>query len=71
MGPGAVSHPHRDGEGLLQAGAHHTVRHLNGLGAIELKDLVAVVSVVGGKPYGPVGRAAGSRKELHGAGAGS
>lgn len=71
MGSRAMSHPHRDGEGLLQAGAHHAIRHLDGLGTIELKDLVAVMPVISGKSYRPVGRAAGCRKELHCAGAGS
>lgn len=71
MGPRSMPHPHRDGEGLLQAGAHHAIRDLNGLGAIELKHLVAVVPIIGGQPYRPVGRAAGGRKELHSAGAGS
>ncbi len=71
MGPGAMSHPHGDGEGLLQAGAHHAVRNLDGLGAIELKHLVAVVPVVSGQPYRPVGRAAWCRQKLYSAGAGS
>lgn len=69
MGPGAVPHPHRDGEGLLQAGAHHAVGDLDGLGAVELEHLVAVVAVVRGQPDGPVGGAAGGRQQLHGAGA--
>lgn len=69
MGAGAVSHPHRDGEGLLQVGADGAVGDLDGLCAIELKDLVAVVAVVGGKADSPVGGAAGRRQELHGAGA--
>lgn len=71
VGPGAVSHPHRDGEGLLQVGAHHAIRNLDGLGAVELKHLVAVVPVIGGQPYRPVGGAAGCRQKLHGARAGS
>lgn len=70
MGPGAMSHPYRDGEGLLQAGAHHTVRDLDGLGTIELKHLVTVMSVVSGQPDRPVGGAAGCREELHCARAG-
>lgn len=65
MGPRAMSHPHRDGEGLLQAGGHHAIRHLDGLGTVELKDLVAVMSVICGKSYCPVGRAAWCRKKLH------
>lgn len=71
MGPRTMSHPHRNGEGVLEAGAHHAVRNLDGLGAIKLKHLIAVVPVISGQPYGPVGRAAGSRKELHSARAGS
>lgn len=71
VGPRAVSHPHRNGEGVLQAGAHHTIRNLDGLGAIKFKHLIAVVAVICWQPYGPVSRAAGSRKELHSAGAGS
>lgn len=71
MGPGAMSHPHRDGEGLLQAGAHHAIRNLDGLGAIELKHLVAVMSIVSGQSHCPVGGAAGCRQELHGARASS
>lgn len=67
LGPRSVSHPHRDGEGLLQGGAHHAVRNLDGLGTVELKDLVAVVPVVCGQPDGPVGRAAGCRQKLHSA----
>lgn len=62
MGPGAMSHPHGDGEGLLEAGAHQPIGHLDGLGAVELKDLVTVVPVVGGKAYCPVGGAAGCWK---------
>lgn len=65
MGAGAVSHPHGDGEWLLQVGAHYTIRNLDGLGAIELKHLVAVVAIVGGQSYCPVGGAAGRWKELH------
>lgn len=71
MGPGAMSHPHRDGERLLQAGAHHAIGNLDGLGAVELKHLVTVVAVVGGQPYRPVGGAAGCRQKLHGTRAGS
>lgn len=71
MGPRAMSHPYRDGEGLLHAGAHHAIRDLDGLGTIELKHLVTVMPIIGGQPYCPVGGAAGCRKELHGAGAGS
>jgi len=66
-----MSHPHREGEGLLQAGAHQAIRDLDGLGAIELKHLVAVVPVIGGQTYRPVCGAAGCRQKLHGAGAGS
>lgn len=66
-----MSHPHWDGEGLLQGGAHHTLRDLDGLSAVELKHLVAVVPVVSGQAYGPVGRGAGSRKQLHSASAGT
>lgn len=66
-----MSHPYRDGEGLLQAGAHHAVRDLDGLGTIELKHLVAVVSIVSRQPDRPVDGAAGCREELHCAGAGS
>lgn len=67
VGPGAVSHPHRDGEGILQVGADGAVGDLDGLCAVELKHLVAVVAVVGGEADGPVGGAAGRRQELHGA----
>lgn len=67
MGPRSVSHPHRDGEGLPQVGAHHAVRNLDRLGTVELKDLVTVVSVVCGQPDGPVGRAAGRGQKLHSA----
>lgn len=67
MGPGAVSHPHRDGERLLQGGAHRAIRNLDGLGAIELKHLVAVMAVVGRKSDSPVGGAAGCWQKLHGA----
>lgn len=70
MGPGAVSHPHRDGERLLQVGADYAVGDLDGLGAVELKHLVAVVAVVGGQSDRPVGGAAGRGQKLHGAGAG-
>lgn len=48
VGPRAMSHPYRDGEGLFQAGAHHAIWNLYGLGAIELKHLVAVMPVIGG-----------------------
>lgn len=70
VGPGAVSHPHRDGERLLQVGADDAIGNLDGLGAVELKHLVAVVAVVGGQTDCPVGGAAGRRQKLHGAGAG-
>lgn len=71
MRPGAMSHPHRDGEGLFQAGAHHAIRNLDGLGAIEFKHLVAVVPIVGGQSDRPVGRITGCRQKLNGAGAGT
>lgn len=71
MGPRAVSHPHRDRKGFLQVGANHAVRDLDSLGTIELKDLVAVVSVVRGQPDSPVGRGAGRRQKLHSARTGS
>lgn len=67
MGPRSMPHPHRDGEGLLQGGAHHAVGNLDSLGTVELKDLVAVVSVVCGQSHGPVGRAAGRGQKLHSA----
>lgn len=70
MGPGAVSHPHGDGERLLQVGADYAVGDLDGLGAVELEHLVAVVAVVSGQSDRPVGGAAGRRQKLHGAGAG-
>lgn len=69
VGPGAVSHPHRDGEGILQVGADGAFGDFDGLRAVELKHLVAVVAVVGGQADGPVGGAAGCRQEFHGAGA--
>lgn len=62
-----MPHPHRDGKGLLQVGAHHAVRNLDSLGTVELKDLVTVVSIVRGQSDGPVGRAAGRGQELYSA----
>lgn len=67
MGPRSMSHPHRDGKGLLQAGAHHAVRNLDSLGTVELKDLVTVMSIVCGQSNSPVGRAAGCRQKLYSA----
>lgn len=67
MGPRSVSHPHRDGKGLLQVGAHHAIRNLDSLGTVELKDLVTVMSIVCGKSDSPVGRAAGCRQKLYSA----
>lgn len=67
----SMSHPHRDGEGLLQTGAHQTLGDLRGLGAVELKHLVAVVPVVSGQANGPIGRVAGSGQQLHSASAGT
>lgn len=71
MGTRAVSHPHRDGKGLLQVGPHHALRNLDSLRTIELKDLVTVVSVVCGQSDGPVGGAAGCRQKLYSARTGS
>lgn len=71
MGTRAVSHPHRDGKGLLQVGVHHALRNLDSLGTVELKDLVTVVSVVCGQSDSPVGRAAGRRQKLYSARTGS
>lgn len=70
MGPGSMSHPHRDGKRVLQVGAHRAIRNLDGLGAIELKHLVTVMPVVSRQSNCPVGGAAGRRQKLHGAGAG-
>lgn len=67
----SVSHPHWDGEGFLQACAHHTIRNLHSLSAIELKHLVAVMAVVSGKAWGPVGGTAGRRQQLHSVGTGT
>lgn len=71
MRPGSVSHPHGNGEGLFKVGAHQAVGYLDGLRPVEFKHLVAVMSVICGQSNRPVGRAARSRKELHGARAGS
>lgn len=67
MGPWAMSHPHRNGERLLQVGAHHAIRNLNSLGAIELKHLVTVMPIVSGQSNCPVDRAAGCRQKFHSA----
>ncbi len=67
----SVSHPNWDGEGLFQGGAHHALRDLDGLCAVELKHLVAVVPVVSGQANGPVDGVAGSRQQLHSASAGT
>lgn len=67
MGPRSVPHPHGDGKGLLQVGAHHAVRNLDRLGTVELKDLVTVMPIVCGQSHSPVGRAAGCRQKLYSA----
>lgn len=54
MCPGAMSHPHRDGKRLFQAGGYHAIRNLDGLSAIEFKHLVAVMTIISGQSYRPV-----------------
>lgn len=63
-----MPHPHGDRERLLRADGNEAVWDPDGLSAVELEDLVAVVAVVGGEADGPVRGAAWGRQQLGSAG---
>lgn len=59
-----MPHPHRNREGLFRVKGHDAVWNPHRLRAIELKDLVTVVAIVGGEAHSPVEGATGGWEQL-------
>lgn len=66
-----MPHPQGDGEGAAQPRLGHARGDPDRLRAVELEHLVAVMPVVRGQTYRPVGRTAGGWQQLHSAPAGT
>lgn len=59
-----MPHPHGDCKGFFRVKGHNAVWNPHGLRAVELKDLVTVMAVVGGEAHSPVEGATGGREQL-------